>query len=221
MSKPVLVIATASDCGACHNFNKNYKADLEAELKKEDLVRLIEIGFTSWKNPFEQTVLSKWPKALVHYMQWFPNFVLFDGPTWDLAMKNISVESPLNGMILGGVVSATTGRPEQVQTQFRNDKTGVLLWIKDSIPKLQASSKNSQVVAPFDSASSSSQGKNTSVAPFVPGAGATQNPFIKPISDTASTSSASSVSPFQGYSGSGPILMKCGTRAYSARGSPQ
>jgi len=121
-SKPVFVICTAADCGACKNLYNRW-GEIRDAIKDLGTVRIVEIKLETRAT----SVTTKgYPNDLQRYVLWYPTAFLFTGKNWDDAMKDKNTK--LDGVIFNGIV----GNPNPQQGYMLN-ADGITTWIKDTL----------------------------------------------------------------------------------------
>lgn len=158
-SKPVLVIMTAGNCGACQSLKKVWPS-MKAEIEKKNLVTIVEADRPQMKDKLG----SDFPSDLNRYTKWFPMFILFDGTEWAAASSG----GQLNGVIFHGIIERG-GSPEYAKNSNYSMKAeGIIQWIQDNIMKLMTDVRYKDTTGIFDSPKSEIQPiKTTAVAPLL------------------------------------------------------
>lgn len=99
----ILVIFTATSCGACIKYKKIFRDDVLNKLISEGKVSIIEINFPT----FNVVLGPEYHPQLKKYIGWFPEFVLFTNESW----YNYSTD--LIGYIMGGRIVNGEAKPEK------------------------------------------------------------------------------------------------------------
>lgn len=121
-SKPVFVMCTAADCGACNNLRPRWPPILQA-IQNLGTVRTVEIKLPQMG---AQASSLGYPKDIQRYIAWWPTAFLFTGKNWDEAMSN--KDTKLDGIIFNGIV----GNPNP-QQGYPLSADGITTWIKDTL----------------------------------------------------------------------------------------
>ncbi len=121
--KPVLVIATAQNCGGCIRYKNSTRHTLLQQLKNSSIVDIIE-----YDHPSTTTIDSVPPNFHPQFgawVEWFPCFLLFSGSSWNA--KN----QPLVGAIYGATNQNGNITPDQQPPQITSDN--IINWINREI----------------------------------------------------------------------------------------
>lgn len=123
VSSPVLVVASAADCGHCVSM---YKWWPQARSKLEGMgIRVVEIKFPSRGSGLP----DGYPKALKPYIPHFPSVSLFKGQDYDNA---VSKGTALSGHIFGGYVDSS-GFHDLSSGEFGFNPDGIANWASNII----------------------------------------------------------------------------------------
>jgi hypothetical protein len=145
MSKPVLVLVTAKDCGHCVRFRPLWKPDnpngpagrgIRDEIERTGLVRVIDIEHPSRSQPPN---FSSYPRDLTRYIQWFPMFLLFTGESWDTASASPNKEGRLDGVVFNGTL--VNGIPRNITNGIPLTKDNLINWIRTETSKMSSPGK--------------------------------------------------------------------------------
>lgn len=82
MSRPVLLIVTASDCGACRGFKAHILPDLLDRLKSDNLVNVVQDELPTFRSSNINAVDPDIPAEVSNYIAWFPTLLLFPSPSF-------------------------------------------------------------------------------------------------------------------------------------------
>ncbi|AHH01576.1 hypothetical protein pv_9 [Pithovirus sibericum] len=101
MSRPVLLIVTASDCGGCRGFKDHVLSDLLNRLKSDNLVNVVQDELPTFRSSNINAVDPDIPAEVSNYIAWFPTLLLF--PSTSLKDEPVI----LNGFVSGGKAQMT------------------------------------------------------------------------------------------------------------------
>jgi thiol-disulfide isomerase/thioredoxin len=130
LNKPVFVIVTADNCGACVEFKKVWQ-DVKKNIQNLNLVTIVEI---SLKTRADLPPPNLYPVDIRRFIGWFPTFLLFTSQSWDDALQNSSKQ--LSGVIFNGRVNSTTRRVELTETRIGPSSDNMIDWIRRSLNQL-------------------------------------------------------------------------------------
>ena len=110
MSKPVLLLVTASDCGACHGYIPFWEKDVFPTLNELKGIRIERLKMLNMGSLPSVMILSnettvETPRDLSKFLRWYPMLIVITGETWDAALidKNAKLRgAPFNGVFVEG-----------------------------------------------------------------------------------------------------------------------
>lgn len=197
MSKPVFVLVTAKNCGACAHFKQTWPS-VKLELESLGQIRIIEIDVPS----IGVHTGDNFPQDLNRWVGWYPSMLLFNGSSWDTGMKAVEemkkskdmgdktkprTKIELEGSIFRGHFSSD-GRPEPEEGPMLN-ATNISSWVQTELasPKFQRKGSKSAVVT-STSGSSSSRTENLPILSLLSSSGS--NPSSGAVGRVAQSSSS-------------------------------
>lgn len=133
-TRPILVIVSAGNCGACQNAEKTgiftkIKTDISTTLVDDNKVSIVRVEHIK-KPKIDDPIDQIYPQVLNKWARWFPIFILINGKDWNDKMANIDEKSPnievFNGRLVEGMVMQ--GNPGSMM-----DYSKVPEWIKNNI----------------------------------------------------------------------------------------
>ena len=118
----VFVAWFSSSCPHCVEFKDKHWSELKKKLDNDNRLRIYYITEGS-----SDTNISEVPSDLQNYRWFFPNFLLFNGNTWDESLVNPS--SKLSGVAFNGPVKYIMGFPKR-HSDLVPTSTNIHNWIK-------------------------------------------------------------------------------------------
>lgn len=118
MNRPVFVIVTNEQCGACHRYREKIRDDLFKKLDRSILSDVIEIHLPSMVN---KSPLDDYHPKLKEIVAWYPNFMLFTSESWNNKKGNLVTEI-MNGSFIEGKIQLVGGVPFTPE--------GIIDWIR-------------------------------------------------------------------------------------------
>lgn len=133
-TRPVVLLVTANDCGACSKFYTPWSTDISPAISNLGNVRLEWYAYPTMGS-MPTTINGKAvPVDLANYVGWFPTLLLVPGTAWNNSMRD--KDAPLNAEIFA-LDTYVNGVPTRSKT-IPLTKEAILRWIKDTVPKMTA-----------------------------------------------------------------------------------
>jgi hypothetical protein len=115
-TRPVLVVVSAGNCGACQTWEKQKGFDQVRDKVLEDgHVRYEHIKVAKMGDAFDK----KYPQKLSQFVRYYPTFILINGKDWNNALDGIDEKNPnievFNCRIVEGtVVPVSQNGPDKI-----------------------------------------------------------------------------------------------------------
>jgi len=134
--RPVLVLITAENCGACKALYHIW-SDVESGLVATGLVRIVRIPLPNMGAEIDS---SKFPSDLSRYRRWFPMLLLVAGPKWNEASQHTSQAIPLQAKVFNAILNESGEVVYKPSGAYSLNKEGIINWVKAEAGDLNVTS---------------------------------------------------------------------------------